>query len=66
VFTTIPTAFAQTTTFSVQNAALLRFQAWSAYAVPVTGDFDGDGRMDIALVGASGATTLPIAFSIME
>lgn len=63
-FTTIPTAFAQSTSFNVQNAALLRFQAWSASTAPITGDFDGNGRMDIALVGASGATTLPIAFSI--
>lgn len=63
-FTTIPTAFGESTSFSVQNAAILRFQTWSGAAVPIVGDFDGNGRMDIALVGASGASTLPVAFSI--
>jgi hypothetical protein len=61
---TIPTAFGQSTSFFVANAALPRFQAWSANALPVTGDFDGNGLQDIALVGAAGATTLPVAFSI--
>jgi hypothetical protein len=32
-------------------------------AVPVSGDFDGDGRADIALVGGAGWTGIPIAFS---
>ena len=61
---TIPTAFGQSTSFFVANAALPRFQTWSANALPVTGDFDGNGLQDIALVGAAGATTLPVAFSI--
>jgi hypothetical protein len=65
VFTSIPTALAESTSFSVANAALLRFQAWSASALPLVGDFDGNGRMDIVLVGLSGGTTLPVAFSIM-
>jgi len=30
---------------------------------PVTGDFDGDGRSDIALVGGAGWTTIPVAYS---
>jgi hypothetical protein len=34
-----------------------------AGARPVAGDFNGDGRADIALTGGSGWTTIPVAFS---
>ena len=41
------------------------FPGWSMGATvkPVTGDFDGDGRDDIALVGGSGWASIPIAHS---
>ncbi|MER5326772.1 hypothetical protein, partial [Streptosporangium roseum] len=29
----------------------------------VAGDFNGDGKSDIAMTGAAGATTIPVAFS---
>jgi hypothetical protein len=29
----------------------------------ITGDFNGNGRTDIALVGGAGWTTIPVAFS---
>jgi hypothetical protein len=32
-------------------------------AKPVAGDFDGDGRTDIALTGGSGWSSIPVAFS---
>ncbi len=32
-------------------------------AKPVAGDFNGDGKTDIALTGGSGWATIPIAFS---
>lgn len=40
------------------------FAGWAAHArFRVAGDFDGDGDTDIALLGNSGWTTLPVAFS---
>jgi hypothetical protein len=41
------------------------FYAYSkqAGAVPVAGDFDGDGRSDVALIGGPGWATIPIAHS---
>ncbi|HTL87563.1 MAG TPA: VCBS repeat-containing protein, partial [Acidimicrobiia bacterium] len=40
------------------------FGTWaSTDAKPVTGDFNRDGRTDIALVGGPGWNTLPVAFS---
>jgi hypothetical protein len=45
-------------TFFVTNAPLADFPGWAAHtsAKPVTGDFDGDGRDDIALVGVAWST----------
>jgi VCBS repeat protein len=37
--------------------------AATANAVPVSGDFDGDGRDDIALTGGAGWGSIPIALS---
>jgi FG-GAP-like repeat len=37
--------------------------AQNAGVKPVFGDFDGDGRGDIALVGSTGWTQIPIAYS---
>jgi hypothetical protein len=41
------------------------FAGWAAQpgATPVTGDFDGDGRTDIALAGGIGWTSVPVAFT---
>jgi hypothetical protein len=41
------------------------FPSWARVsgAKPVSGDFNGDGKSDIALTGASGRTTIPVAFS---
>jgi hypothetical protein len=52
-------------TFAVTSATAADFAGWAANssAKPVAGDFDGDGRGDIALTGGAGWATLPIAFS---
>ena len=52
----------------VTNYQVADFPVWAqtANARPVAGDFDGDGRDDIALVGGAGTgwSTVPIAFSL--
>jgi len=40
------------------------FWAQTSGAKPLPGDFDGDGRTDIALTGPGGWNTIPIAFSM--
>jgi len=52
-------------TFNVTNQPIADFASWaSAFsAKPLTGDFDNDGKTDVALTGVSGWTTIPVAFS---
>ncbi|MDY7229605.1 FG-GAP-like repeat-containing protein [Hyalangium rubrum] len=46
------------------NEAIPHFQSWAAETrAVVTGDFNGDGRTDIAAVGAGGWSNLPVALS---
>lgn len=62
----LPVAFSNGNgTFNVTNTGLAQFPAWaaSAGAKALAGDFNGDGKTDIALTGVSGWTTVPIAFS---
>ncbi len=51
--------------WSVTNLPAADFGAWAATAGVrrLTGDFNGDGRADIALTGGTGWTSLPVAFS---
>jgi FG-GAP-like repeat len=51
--------------FTATNAYLPDFAGWAQVsgAKPVTGDFDHDGRTDIALVGGVGWSSIPVAFS---
>jgi hypothetical protein len=51
--------------FAVHNHAVGSFATWAAHdeAIVVVGDFDGDGRDDVALTGPVGWGTIPIAFS---
>ena len=69
---TIPIAFSNGDgTFRIKNQRVLNFGTFATQpnAFPVVGDFNGDGRMDIALVGgfipstSSPWNTIPVAFS---
>jgi hypothetical protein len=52
-------------TFTVTNAPAGSFPGWAAMpgVKVVSGDFNHDGRTDLALTGGSGWTTIPVAFS---
>jgi hypothetical protein len=63
---TIPVAFAQTKgTWYVTNYGVSSFPSWANTpgARAITGDFNADGRTDIALTGPSGWNTVPVAYS---
>jgi len=64
-WTTLPVAFSNGDgTFNVTNSSIDQFGSWaSSGAKIVAGDFNGNGKMDIALTGVSGWTSLPVAFS---
>lgn len=62
----LPVAFSNGNgTFNVTNAAIVNFAAWAATAnaEPLTGDFNGDGKADIALAGVNAWGSMPVAFS---
>ena len=62
----IPVAFSNGNgTFIVSNESVASFPAWAATpgVKALAGDFNGDGRTDIALVGGAGWASIPIAFS---
>jgi hypothetical protein len=40
------------------------FVSWAQVGKPISGDFDADGRNDVALTGVSGWGTIPVAFSM--
>jgi hypothetical protein len=66
---TIPTAFSTGTGFRVTNrdvnSQLCCFTTWAAdtRAQRLVGDFNGDSRADIALLGEGNWWTIPVAFS---
>jgi hypothetical protein len=61
----LPVAFSTGAGFTVTNLAIASFAAWAATpnANALVGDFNGDGKADIALTGASGWASIPVAFS---
>jgi hypothetical protein len=62
----VPVAFSNGDgSFHVTEQTLFNFPGWAASsgAKAVAGDFDGDGRSDIALTGVTGWNTVPVAFS---
>ena len=63
---TIPVAFSNGDgSFRVTNDAVSGFPVYATQTsvAPVVGDFDNDGRDDIALAGGANWTTVPVAFS---
>jgi hypothetical protein len=64
-WSSVPVAFSNGNgTFTVTNAPIGDFAGWATLGpTKVLGDFNGDGRMDIALTGVRDWWTLPIAFS---
>jgi hypothetical protein len=63
---TIPIAFSNGDgTFRITNADVGAFAIWAgtAGAKLVSGDFNGDGREDLALTGIAGWRTVPVALS---
>lgn len=64
-WTTLPVAASLGNgTFTVTNAGVGSFGTWAETGQPIRGDFNGDGRSDVALVAVNGVSTLPIAFSL--
>jgi hypothetical protein len=52
-------------TFTITNTSSWEFAYWatSATAKLLTGDFNNDGRTDLALIGDPNWNSVPIAFS---
>jgi hypothetical protein len=51
--------------FRITNHAISNFAGWAASSgvTMVAGDFNGDGKTDLAISGGPGWTTIPVAFS---
>jgi hypothetical protein len=66
-WSTLPVAFAAGDgNWSIANGGIPDFAAWAVESgvQPLAGDFDGDGRTDVALLRQTpGWTTLPVAFA---
>ena len=63
---TLPVAFSNGNgTYNVTNTYIGDFAAWSSNleVTRLVGDFNGDGRADVALTGPSGWGSVPVAFS---
>ncbi len=63
----MPVAFANADgTWRITNNGIGDFAGWAATSgvQPLTGDFNGDGRMDVALLRRSaGWASMPVAFT---
>jgi hypothetical protein len=65
-WSSLPVAFSNGNgSFNVTNLPITSFATWAATAnvKPLVGDFDGDGKADIALTGGAGWASLPVARS---
>jgi hypothetical protein len=65
---TLPLALSDGWNFGIVNPPAVDFAAWStsAGAEALVGDFNGDGKSDVALTGVAGWTTVPIAFANVQ
>jgi hypothetical protein len=62
----VPVAFSNGNgTFNVTNFGIANFGAWASTSgvKVISGDFNGDGRTDLALTGGAGWASVPVAFS---
>ena len=65
-WSSMPVAFSKGNgTFNVTNHPITNFAGWAnaAKATPLVGDFNGDGKTDVALTGPTGWSSMPVAFS---
>ncbi len=65
-WSTIPIAFSSSSgNFVAFNKPIAYFQYWASQpgVHAIVGDYDGDGDDDIALTGATGWSSIPVAFS---
>lgn len=62
---TLPVAVSNGAGFDIKNPVVGDFAAWATTpnVKPIVGDFNTDGKADVALTGAAGWSSVPIAFS---
>ena len=64
---TLPVIFSRGDgTFYPTNQPIMSFAYWDTLTLPLAGDFNGDGRMDMALTGVTGWGSVPVAFSLSQ
>ncbi len=62
---TLPVAFSTGGgNFTVASTIIVDFASWTAGATVLTGDFNADGKTDVALTGPSSWQSVPVAFSL--
>lgn len=65
-WSTVPVAIFESQSWKVSNSSVVRFGDWAAAtdAHSLSGDFNGDGRVDLLLLGKSTWKSTPVAFAI--